>query len=53
MQGAMGIGMLGWRQVKPRWVNDHVWIHDRRKGREGMGRHGYPPPPGGNRVAGG
>ena len=26
-QGEMGIGMLGWRQVIPRWENDPVWLH--------------------------
>ena len=28
VQRAMGIGMLGRRQVTPRWVNDPVWRHD-------------------------
>ena len=27
-QGAMGIGILGRRQVTPRWANDPVWMHD-------------------------
>ena len=31
MQGAMGLGMLGRRQVKPRWANDTVWRHNVRK----------------------
>ena len=52
MQVEMGLGMLGRRHVTPRWVNDPVWIHDVRKGREGWGMIRYPPP-GGNRVSGG
>ena len=27
-QEAMGIGMLVGRQVKPRWANDPVWLHN-------------------------
>ena len=27
--GAMGLRMLGRRQVKPRWANDPVWLHRR------------------------
>ena len=27
-QGAMGLEMLGRRQVTPRWENDPVWLHD-------------------------
>ena len=27
-QGANGLGMLGRRQVMPRWANDPVWMHD-------------------------
>ena len=51
MQGALGLFMLGQRQVTPGWVNDPVWRHYRRKSREGMGMSGYTPP-GGHWVAG-
>ena len=27
-QGEMGLGMMGIRQVTPRWENDTVWLHD-------------------------
>ena len=47
--GSVGIGMLGRRQVTPRWLNDPVWRHDGRNGREGQGRCVYSPP-GGKRV---
>ena len=40
MLGDMGLGMLGRRQVKPRWVNDPLWIHDVLKGREVRGMIG-------------
>ena len=53
MQGAMGLGMLGRRQVTPRWANDPVCVHDGRKRIEGQGGCGYPPHPlGGNQEAG-
>ena len=26
--GTMGLGMLGRRQVTPRWENDPMWVHD-------------------------
>ena len=44
MQGQIGIGMLVQIQVTPRWENDHVWRNDGRKGREGRGVSGQPPP---------
>ena len=28
-QGDMGIGIMGQRQVTPRWVNDPMWLHGR------------------------
>ena len=43
MQVAMGLGMLGQRQVTPRWANDPVWRHCGGKGREGQGRCVYSP----------
>ena len=46
MQGAMCLGMLGWRHVTPRWSNDPVWRHNGRNRREGQGGCGYPPPGG-------
>ena len=44
MQGAMVISILVRIQVTPRWVNDPVWIHNGKNGREDQGRRGYPPP---------
>ena len=37
MHGAMGLGILGQRQVTLRWANDTVWINDGGKGRVGQG----------------
>ena len=42
MQGAMGLGIKGRRQVEPRWKNDTVWQHDSGNGIEDRGRCGYP-----------
>ena len=40
---AWNIGMLGQRQVMPRWADDPVQIHDRRWWRGCQGRRGLPP----------
>ena len=40
------IGMLGQRQVKPRWAYDIVRRHDGRRWRECRGRRGITPPEG-------
>ena len=45
-QGAMGLGMLGRRQVTPRWVNDPVWLHNGSRRDSGQGRMRAPPPRG-------
>ena len=37
VQEAMRLGIMGWRNLTPRWVNDPVWRHDDEKGREGRG----------------
>ena len=43
-QGEMGIGMLGQRQVTPRWENDPVWLHNRSRQESGQGRMRAPSP---------
>ena len=43
-QGAMGLGMLGLRQVMPRYANDPVWLHDRIRQESGQGRVRASPP---------
>ena len=54
MKGVMGLGILGWIHVTPRWDNDPVWRHNNRNRRERRGRCGYPPPPPGrNQEEGG
>ena len=54
-QGAMGLGMLGWRQVMPRWENDNAWLHDGSRRESDQGRVRAPPPRrksgGGRRIA--
>ena len=52
-KGATGIGMLGRRQVKPRWENDPVWLHDRSRQESGQGQVRSPHPPDGNQAKGG
>ena len=42
-QGEMGLGILVWRQVTPRWANDPVWLHDGVYGRVARGGCGHPP----------
>ena len=37
-QRAMVPGMLGWRQVKPRWANNPLWLHDGSRQESGQGR---------------
>ena len=49
----MGIGMLGRRQVTPRWADDPVWMQDGSRQEIGQGRVRVPPPPDGNQVEGG
>ena len=43
-QGAMGLGMMGRRQVTPRWENDPVWLHKGRIQESGQGQVQAPPP---------
>ena len=43
-QGAMGIEILGRRQVTPRWENDPVWLHGGIRWESGQGRLWHPPP---------
>ena len=45
-QGAMGIGIMGGRQVTPRWENDPVWLHDGSIREHGQGRVREQPPRG-------
>ena len=52
-QGAMGLGMLGQRQVTTRWANEPVWLHVGSRQESGQGRVRAPPPPYGNHVEGG
>ena len=51
-KGARGLGVLGQRQVTPRWANDTVWMHNgsRRESVQGRVRA---PPPDGNQAEGG
>ena len=51
-QGAMGLGIMGQRQVTPRLENNPVWINDYGNGCYGLGGRGYPPPPGRKQEAG-
>ena len=48
-QGVMGIRVLKWIQVTPRWANDPVWLHDGRRRESGQG-WGRTPPPYGNQA---
>ena len=48
----MGIGILGRRQVTPRWANDTVWLHVRSRRESDQGRVRAPLPDG-NKVEGG
>ena len=43
-QGAIGLGMLGRRQVTPRWANDPVWKNSGSRQESGQGRLQEPPP---------
>ena len=43
-QGAMGLGMLGQRQVTPRWANDTVCLHAGSRQESGQGQLRAPPP---------
>ena len=52
-QGVIGIGMLGRRQMTPRWVNDPVWMHTESTRESGYGRAQATPPPEGNQAEGG
>ena len=36
-QRAMGIGILGWIHLTPRWENNSVWRHDGVNGRVARG----------------
>ena len=52
-QGSMGIGIMGWIQVTPRWTNDPVWLHNRSRREIGQGQvWPPPPPPDGNQAEG-
>ena len=42
-QVEMGLGMLGRRQVTPRWMNDPVWLHDQSRKESGQGWFRHPP----------
>ena len=44
-QVSMRIGMLGQRQVTPRWENDPVGLHAGSRRESGQGRVQAPPPP--------
>ena len=52
-QGAMGLGMLGRRQMMPRCDNDTVWLHAGSRRESGQGRVRAPPPPEGNQAESG
>ena len=52
-QGAMGLGILGWIQVTPRWKNDPVWGYKLGNRREVWGRCGHPPSLVGKHAEGG
>ena len=43
-QGDMGLGILGRRQVKPRWENFLLWLHDGRRQESDVGWVRAPPP---------
>ena len=51
-QVLMALGMLGWRQVTPRWENYPVWLHGGRRRKSGQGRVQSSPPEG-NQAEGG
>ena len=42
-KGAMGLRIMGQRQVTPRWENDPVWLHDGSRQEIGRGRVQEPP----------
>ena len=42
-QGAMGLRILGRRQVTHRKENDHVWLYDESRRKSGQGRVWVPP----------
>ena len=46
VQGEMGIGIIGRRQVTTRWVNDPVWMHDGIRQESGQEQVRAPPPDG-------
>ena len=43
-QVAMSIGIMGQRQVTPRWENDPVWMHNGSIQESGQGRGQATPP---------
>ena len=45
-KGAMGLRMLGQRQVTLRWANDPVWLHDGSRQESDRGQVRAPPPDG-------
>ena len=44
VQGEMGIGIIGRRQVTTRWLNDPVWMHDGIIQESGQEQVRAPPP---------
>ena len=42
-KGARGLGVLGQRQVTPRWPNDPMWLHNGSRWESGQGRVRAPP----------
>ena len=42
-EGARGLGVLGQRQVTPRWANDTVWLHNGSRRESVQGRVRAPP----------
>ena len=50
-QGAVGISMLGQRQVTYRRANNPVWLNNRTRQESGLGRVQAPPPEGFRRRA--
>ena len=51
-QGDMGLGMLGRRQVTPRWANNPVWLNNGRRQESGQGRVRAPHPEGNHAEVG-
>ena len=41
--GDMGLGILGQRQVMPRWANDPMWLNDGSRKDSGQGQMRAPP----------